>query len=177
MKESAKMVDTKAVSSARVSRLTPSDQIEGAPVCQTHGQTVGAIEKLMIDMETGELTHVVVSFDEILGLSEGQRVLPWGMLRYNGTVEAFELDITEERLREMPTAFDWEKIRLAELPGGLTAGPRRRRDSERSGEVTSAESEAELELNALLERLDRKVAAEHVAMDKLLERIAVRAVQ
>jgi hypothetical protein len=178
MDEGAKMVDAKTSSSAQKSGLVASDEIAATPIRRSSGEIVGMAKKLIIDMQNGRIAYVVLSFGGFLGMGEEQRaLLPWGMLRYNETLGTLELDIAEERLREMPVKLDLENLGLAGRARDPSAKAAPRRDIERSEEATAAASESELEMDTLLERLDRKVAAEHIAMDGLLERIAVRAAQ
>ncbi|MDJ1159364.1 PRC-barrel domain-containing protein [Chelatococcus sp. SYSU_G07232] len=92
--------------------LIASDRIEGTPVRRPDGSRIGRIERLMIDKRTGQVAYAVMSFGGFLGIGEDYHALPWGALKYNVELDAYELDITEEQLRNAPNFpgdenFNW----------------------------------------------------------------------
>lgn len=94
-------------------RLIAGDKVEGTSVVRPNGDTIGEIERLMIDKRTGKVAYAVMSFGGILGIGESRYPLPWNMLTYNEALDGYEVDITEERLRDAPSysgdddEFDW----------------------------------------------------------------------
>ena len=99
--------------------LIASDRVEGTPVRRSNGDKLGTIERVMIDKTSGKVVYAVMSFGGFLGLGEDYHTVPWSALRYNTELDAYEVDLTDEQLREAPRrtgegrdpAFDrdWEE--------------------------------------------------------------------
>jgi hypothetical protein len=92
--------------------LIPSDRVEGTSVRRSNGEKVGEIKRVMIDKVSGKVAYAVMRFGGFLGVGEKYHPLPWDALRYNPTLEAYELNIPDEQLRGAPsygatTEFDW----------------------------------------------------------------------
>ncbi len=84
-------------------RLIAGDKVEGTSVVRSNGDTIGEIERLMIDKRTGKVAYAVMSFGGILGIGESLYPLPWNMPTCNESLDGYEVDITEERLRSAPS--------------------------------------------------------------------------
>lgn len=82
--------------------LIASDRVEGSPVRRSDGQQIGTIARLMIDKRSGRVAYAVMSLGGFMGLAEDCYTLPWGVLHYNPELEAYELNLTDEQLREAP---------------------------------------------------------------------------
>jgi hypothetical protein len=92
--------------------LIASDRVEGTEVRRPKGDKVGAIERLMIDKVTGKVAYAVLSFGGFLGMGNKHLPIPWELLNYNTVLDAYELDIAENVLRNAPAYesdadFDW----------------------------------------------------------------------
>jgi len=92
--------------------LVSSDRVEGTPVRRPNGDTVGHIRRLMIDKASGKVAYAVLSFGGFLGVGERYHPIPWSALQYNLGFAAYELDISDEQLKNAPsydtgTEFDW----------------------------------------------------------------------
>jgi len=82
--------------------LIASDRVVGTAVRRPSGETMGRIERLMLDKVSGRVAYAVMSFGGFLGLGQDHYALPWSRLRYNTDLDAYELDITEDELRGAP---------------------------------------------------------------------------
>lgn len=82
--------------------LIASDRVEGTPVRRSDGEKVGTIERVMIDKRSGKVAYAVMSFGGFMGMGEGHHTLPWSVLKYNTSLDAYELNLTEEQLRGAP---------------------------------------------------------------------------
>jgi sporulation protein YlmC with PRC-barrel domain len=82
--------------------LIASDKVEGTPVRRTDGEKIGTIERVMIDKRSGQVAYAVMSFGGFMGLGEEYYTLPWGVLKYNTGLDAYELNLTEDQLRGAP---------------------------------------------------------------------------
>ena len=92
--------------------LIPSDRVEGTAVRRSNGEKIGEIKRVMIDKTSGKVAYAVMRFGGFLGMGEKYHPLPWDALRYNTALEAYELNIADEQLRNAPsygtsTEFDW----------------------------------------------------------------------
>ncbi len=82
--------------------LIASDRVEGTPVRRSDGEKVGTIARLMIDKRAGRVAYAVMSFGGFLGLGEGYYTLPWSVLSYNEELDAYEVNLTEDQLKNAP---------------------------------------------------------------------------
>src|SRR6266550_2174050 len=83
--------------------LIASDKVEGTPVRRSNGDKVGTIQRVMIDKRSGKVAYAVMTFGGFLGIGDEYRALPWSLLRYNERLDAYELNVTEDQLRNAPT--------------------------------------------------------------------------
>jgi sporulation protein YlmC with PRC-barrel domain len=99
---------------AKAPNFTPdtSDRMEGMPVYDARGKRIGKVERLMIDNLTGRIAYAILSFGGFLGIGENHYPIPWSMLTYNEKPDGFQLDITEEQLKNAPKieqGENWEQ--------------------------------------------------------------------
>jgi hypothetical protein len=92
--------------------LIASDKVEGTTVRRPNGDNIGQIERLMIEKRSGRVAYAVMSFGGFLGIGSDFYPIPWSMLKYNEQLDAYELDIEDDRLRGAPhyadsSSFDW----------------------------------------------------------------------
>ena len=85
-------------------RLISSDKVEGTAVRRSNGDKVGTIENVMIDKHSGRVAYAVMSFGGFLGMGEEYHALPWDSLRYNENLDAYELNVSDDQLRNAPVA-------------------------------------------------------------------------
>jgi hypothetical protein len=94
--------------------LIGSDKVEGTAVRRPNGDKIGEIERIMIDKRSGKVAYAVMSFGGFLGMGEDYYPVPWDKLRYNTSLDAYELDVTDETLKGAPsfkagTEYDWSQ--------------------------------------------------------------------
>ena len=92
--------------------LIGSDKVEGTAVVRSNGDTIGSIERVMIDKVTGKVAYAVMSFGGFLGIGEDYYPLPWSLLTYNPRLDGYEVNITEQQLKGAPKysrheTWDW----------------------------------------------------------------------
>jgi hypothetical protein len=85
-------------------RLISSDKVEGTSVRRSDGDKIGTIEHVMIDKRSGRVVYAAMSFGGFLGLGSEYRALPWSALRYNERLDAYELNVTDDQLKNAPIA-------------------------------------------------------------------------
>ena len=91
-------------------RLIAADKVEGTPVKNRRGDGLGTIDKVMIDKRSGRVAYAVMSFGGFLGLGEQRHALPWSVLTYDTDLDAYVVDIDQEKLRNAPTFMPGEDV-------------------------------------------------------------------
>lgn len=67
---------------------------------------------MMIDKLTGRIAYAILSFGGFLGIGEDHYPILWSMLTYNEKPDGFQLDITEEQLKnalKIEQGENWEQ--------------------------------------------------------------------
>lgn len=85
--------------------LIGSDQVEGTVVRRPGGDRLGKIERLMIDKVSGTVAYAVLSFGGLFGLGHDHYPIPWSLLKYNPSSNAYESEISEEQLSQAGESF------------------------------------------------------------------------
>jgi PRC-barrel domain len=103
---------SKPLNKRETSNLIGSDKVEGTSVYRTNGDRVGQIERVMIDKFSGKVAYAVMSFGGFLGIGEDHYPLPWFVLTYNPTLGGYEVNVTEQQLKDAPKyseheGWDW----------------------------------------------------------------------
>jgi sporulation protein YlmC with PRC-barrel domain len=104
------------VQGPQTSALITSDRVEGMPVYDIHGKRIGKVDRLMIDKLTGQIAYAILSFGGFLGIGEDHYPIPWSMLTYNEKPDGFQVDITEDELKNAPKiepGENWEQTTRA----------------------------------------------------------------
>jgi hypothetical protein len=106
------MTATTEAQSGMKHNLIPSDRVEGTAVRRTNGEKIGTIQRLMIDKLSGNVAYAVLSFGGFLSLGEKHYPIPWPMLKFNPTLDAYEINLSEADLKCAPPLgvgenFDW----------------------------------------------------------------------
>ena len=94
--------DTGATEGTGASNLIASDRVEGTSVKRSDGETIGTIDRLVIDKASGRVAYAIMTFGGILGTGEHEYTLPWTVLRFDTALEAYRLDLTDEQLHGAP---------------------------------------------------------------------------
>lgn len=84
------------------STLIASDKVEGTPVRRPNGDALGTIDRLVIEKRSGRVLYAVMSVGGFLGMGEDHHAVPWDKLRYSEALDAYELDLSDDQLRDAP---------------------------------------------------------------------------
>jgi hypothetical protein len=92
--------------------LIPSDRVEGTAVLRANGEKIGTIQRLMIDKISGNVAYAVVRYGGLLGIGEKHLPIPWGKLKFEPLMQAYQADISDDELAKAPSyaadkEFDW----------------------------------------------------------------------
>jgi hypothetical protein len=91
--------------------LIGSDRVEGTNVYRSDGKKIGEIERVMLDKFSGQIAYAVMGFGGFLGLGENHYPIPWQRLTYNEKLGGYEVNITDEQLKNAPhyaTGEEWK---------------------------------------------------------------------
>jgi hypothetical protein len=79
--------------------------LEGDKVRNTAGEDLGKADQIMIDIPSGRIAYVVLSFGGVLGMGNKLVALPWQALTVDEDQKCFVLDVDKETLKNAP-GFD-----------------------------------------------------------------------
>jgi len=101
-------------STRETGNLIASDKVEGTTVYGPDGQTVGEIERVMIDKLSGKVAYAVMSFGGFMGIGEDYYPVPWATLKYDTSLGGYKTNITREQLDRAPkysesTGWNWNR--------------------------------------------------------------------
>jgi hypothetical protein len=86
--------------------LIESDRVEGTPVYRSNGDRIGHIERIMIEKVSGKATYAIMHFGGFLGMGEEAYPLPWSVLTYNPELGGYEVNVSDEQLKNAPSYED-----------------------------------------------------------------------
>jgi sporulation protein YlmC with PRC-barrel domain len=82
--------------------LISSDKVEGTKVYNTAGETLGSIDALMIDKQSGKVQYAVLEFGGFLGMNTDRYPLPWNLLKYDTNQDGYVVPMDKARLKDAP---------------------------------------------------------------------------
>ena len=82
-----------------------STSIQGTNVVNLRGESLGEIQDLMIDPQSGRVIYAVLDFGGFLGIGDKLFAVPLQAFTIDRTNEWFTLDVNKERLENAP-GFD-----------------------------------------------------------------------
>lgn len=87
--------------------VLPANTLIGDHVRNVEGEDLGTIEELMIDLHSGRIVYVVLSFGGILGIGDKLFAIPWNAMSLDPDDNEMVLDVKRETLEQAP-GFDKE---------------------------------------------------------------------
>lgn len=82
--------------------LIAADKVDGSEVRNRAGDSLGVIERIMLDKRSGKVAYAVMRFGGFLGLGAERHPLPWSLLDYDPELGGYVLDLTKEQLAAAP---------------------------------------------------------------------------
>ena len=86
-------------------RVFSANTLEGDRVRNPAGDDLGKIEEIMIDLDTGQIAYVVVSFGGFIGIGDKLFAVPWSAFAIDTREHEFILDVDRSALEKAP-GFD-----------------------------------------------------------------------
>jgi sporulation protein YlmC with PRC-barrel domain len=97
--------DTTSSRDRRYRRVLSAGTLAGDRVRNTAGADLGKVEEIMIDLSSGRVAYVVLSFGGFLGIGDKLFAVPWDALRVDEGEHEFILDMDKQSLENAP-GFD-----------------------------------------------------------------------
>jgi len=88
--------------------LISAEKVTGTNMYNTAGESLGEIEDVMIDKQSGRIAYAVMSFGGFLGIGERYHPLPWSTLKYDTRQNGYVVGLTKEQLEKAPTYAEGE---------------------------------------------------------------------
>jgi sporulation protein YlmC with PRC-barrel domain len=85
------------------------EKIRGSKVMNLKGETLGKIEDLVVDIDTGRIVYAVIESDGFLGIGDKLLPVPWKSLASLPSEGIFFLNQSKEQMEKAP-AFDKTKL-------------------------------------------------------------------
>ncbi|MEO6917748.1 MAG: PRC-barrel domain-containing protein [Collimonas sp.] len=85
--------------------LMGAHTIIGNDVCNQHGNDLGDITEIMLNMQSGKIAYAVLSFGGYFGVGEKLFAVPWEALTLDTENRRFVLKVDMQRLKLAP-GFD-----------------------------------------------------------------------
>lgn len=103
---SNEIISTGAISVGRLnSRVLSASTLDDDDVYDLKGEKLGSIKEIMLDINSGRVCYVVMSFGGFLSMGEKLFAIPWSALKVDTENKRFLFDTDEKRLKEAP-GFD-----------------------------------------------------------------------
>ena len=82
--------------------LMSTNKLDSYNVVNTAGENLGQVQNLMLDMTTGQIAFVIVSFGGFLGISDKWFAIPWEAMTYSPEKKHLVLNVSKDKLKEAP---------------------------------------------------------------------------
>jgi len=83
-------------------RVLGASTLAGDRVRNTAGEDLGKIEQIMIDLSSGQVAYVVLSFGGFLGIGDKLFAVPWDAFRIDQGEHQFVLEVDRQTLDQAP---------------------------------------------------------------------------
>jgi len=104
-------------------RVLAASTLEGDEVQNPAGESLGKVNKVMIDVPSGRVAYAVLSFGGVLGMGNKLFAVPWNALTLDEDEKRFILDVDRSTLESAP-GFDkdnWPDMADTTWAAGLFA--------------------------------------------------------
>ena len=91
-----------AIDERETGTLIGSDKVQGTTVYGSDDQSIGSIERVMIEKTSGRVPYAVLGFGGFLGLGNDHYPLPCNALKYDTRLGGYRVALTAEQLNGAP---------------------------------------------------------------------------
>ena len=89
----------------RYRQVLAASTLYGDKVRNSAGDDLGSVDEIMIDIPSGRVAYVVLSFGGVLGMGNKLFALPWESMRVDEDEKCFICDVDKQTLENAP-GFD-----------------------------------------------------------------------
>jgi sporulation protein YlmC with PRC-barrel domain len=82
--------------------IVSATRLPGNAVVDRHGEDIGRLERIMVDVASGRIAYVVLAYGGVFGLGERHCALAWEDLVLDAERRCFVLDRAREKIEERP---------------------------------------------------------------------------
>ena len=119
--------------------LHDSGDIIGTRIKNAEGKDIGEIDRLMINPQSGKVSHVVVGLGGFLGVGEKKVVVPWSDLKFGAAHDGKKAMITMDQAK-LESAPRYERTARADRsPSASPSTSPRVKDSDKDGKRDTAD--------------------------------------
>ena len=119
--------------------LHDSGDIIGTRIKNAEGKDIGEIDRLLIDPQSGKVSHVVVGLGGFLGVGEKKVVVPWSELKMGAAQDGKKPVITMQQAK-LENAPRYERTAKADRsPSASPSTSPRLKDTDKDGKRDSAD--------------------------------------
>ena len=86
----------------RLRRVLSASTLEGDSVRNSAGESLGKVDEIMIDIPSGRIAYVVLSFGGVLGLGNKLFAIPWSAITVDEDKKCLILDVDKQTLENAP---------------------------------------------------------------------------
>ena len=97
------------VSWSRMGYVQMASKLTGLPVNNLQNEKLGKVENFMVDLSAGRIVAVIISSGGFVGMEGELSAIPATKLSFNDAHDAFQLDVSKEKLASSPhfKAGEW----------------------------------------------------------------------
>ena len=92
---------------AKISPLVAAEEVQGAPVYDRTGHSLGSIDDIVIDRNTGNIAYAVVAVGGILSFGCRYFPLPWSGMEYDLDLHGYVVKLDRAQLEAAPACGRW----------------------------------------------------------------------
>ena len=89
-----------------VSSTIRSDRVTGTDVYGPGRESIGSIDHLVIDKQSGQVRYAIMNFGGFLGIGQSEHPVPWDALDYDTSLDGYRTNITKQQLENAPDYDD-----------------------------------------------------------------------
>jgi sporulation protein YlmC with PRC-barrel domain len=120
--------------------LHDSSEIIGTRIKNAEGKDIGEVDRLLIDPQSGKVTHVVVGLGGLLGVGEKKVVVPWSDLKMGAAHDGKKAQITMDQAKlESAPRYERTAARTDRSPSASPATSSSAKDTDKDGKRDSAD--------------------------------------
>jgi sporulation protein YlmC with PRC-barrel domain len=82
--------------------LVSTNKLDRYNIVNNMGEDLGQVQNFMLDMNSGEIAFVIVSFGGFMGISDKWFAIPWDAMTWSPESKRFVLNMAKEMLTNAP---------------------------------------------------------------------------